>query len=61
MVPEHPASVQNSGSRRLPGPAPATEWLRLHSKEYGGQWVGLNGDRLIAHGPDAQEVYAAAN
>jgi Family of unknown function (DUF5678) len=36
------------------------EWLRVHSKEFGGQWVALDGDRLIAHGPDAMEVYAAA-
>jgi len=45
---------------RRPDPRPAMEWLRLHSKEYGGQWVALDGDRLIAHGPVAQEVYAAA-
>jgi len=30
------------------------------SKEFGGQWVALDEGRLIAHGPDAQEVYAAA-
>jgi hypothetical protein len=54
------ASGRNSGSRRRPDPAPAMEWLRLHSKEYGGEWVALDGERLIAHGPDAMEVYAAA-
>jgi uncharacterized protein DUF5678 len=37
------------------------EWLRLHSKEYDGQWVALDRDRLIAYGPDAEVVYAAAN
>jgi Family of unknown function (DUF5678) len=57
---EHAPSSQNSGSRRRPDPTPAMEWLRLHSKEYGGQWVALDGGRLIAHGPDAMEVYAAA-
>jgi Family of unknown function (DUF5678) len=57
---EHETSVQSSGSRLRPDPAPAIEWLRLHSKEYGGQWVALAGGRLIAHGPDAMEVYAAA-
>jgi hypothetical protein len=36
------------------------EWLRLHRKEYGGEWVALDGSRLIAHGPDAMEVYSAA-
>jgi hypothetical protein len=54
------ASGRNSASRRRPDPAPAMEWLRLHSKEYGGEWVALDGDRLIAHGPDAMKVYAAA-
>jgi hypothetical protein len=58
--PEYSVSPQISGSPRRPDPAPAMEWLRLHSKEYGGQWVALDGSRLIAHGPDAMEVYAAA-
>jgi len=60
MARESPASPQISGSRRRPDPTPAMEWLRLHGKDYGGQWVALDGGRLIAHGPDAQEVYAAA-
>lgn|GEM_PF-1457565 len=59
-APKQSASVQKYGSRRRPDPAPAMEWLRLHSKEYGGQWVALDGGRLIAHGQDAMEVYAAA-
>ena len=54
------ASVSTSGFRKRPDPAPAMEWLRLHNKEYGGEWVALDGRRLIAHGPDAMEVYAAA-
>jgi uncharacterized protein DUF5678 len=57
---EHAAGGHNSGSRLRPDPAPAMEWLRLHSKEYGGEWVALDGGRLIAHGPDAIDVYAAA-
>jgi len=36
-------------------------WLSEHAREYAGQWVALDGDRLIAHGPDARAVYAAAN
>src|SRR5262245_14094425 len=50
----------NSASRHRPDPTPAMEWLRRHSKEYSGQWIALDGDRLIAHGPDAMAVYAAA-
>ncbi len=56
--PERSANPQTSRPR--PDPAPAMEWLRIHSKDYGGQWVALDGDRLIAHGPDALAVYAAA-
>lgn len=38
----------------------ALEWMRQHRKEYGGQWVALDGDRLLAAGANAPEVYAAA-
>lgn len=36
------------------------QWLREHRNEYAGQWVALDGDRLIASGPDARPVYEAA-
>ena len=32
------------------------EWLRQHRDEYDGQWVALDGDRLLAHGLDLKEV-----
>jgi len=35
-------------------------WLRDHRREYIGQWVALDGNRLIAHGTDHQQVFAAA-
>lgn len=35
-------------------------WLDAHRAEYVGQWVALHGDRLIASGPNAEEVFAAA-
>lgn len=28
------------------------EWLEQHRHEYIGQWVVLDGDRLVGHGPD---------
>ena len=28
------------------------EWLKSHREEYGGQYVALDGDRLIAVGPN---------
>jgi hypothetical protein len=48
-----------------PRPAPDStremKWLREHRREYIGQWVALDGDRLIAHGANAKEVFAAAD
>ena len=35
-------------------------WIQAHRKEYLGQWVALDGDRLVAHGADARSVYLAA-
>ncbi len=29
-------------------------------EKYSGQWVALNGDRLMANGPTAKEVYSKA-
>ncbi|HEX4949553.1 MAG TPA: hypothetical protein VFZ34_22950 [Blastocatellia bacterium] len=37
------------------------QWLRENSRKYIGQWVGLEGDRLLVHGTDAKEVFAAAD
>lgn len=33
-------------------------WLREHQREYAKQWVGLEGDQLIAASTDAKEVFA---
>lgn len=46
---------------KQPDYRPSMLWLTEHAREYAGQWVALDGDRLIAHGPDARAVYAAAN
>jgi len=27
-------------------------WIAAHQEEYAGQWVALDGDRLVAHGDD---------
>jgi Family of unknown function (DUF5678) len=52
---------------REPQPAPAYDthereraWIESHRDEYFDQWVALDGDRLLAHGTDAREVYLAA-
>ncbi len=31
-------------------------WLKAHGNDYLGQWVALDGDRLVAHGADARAV-----
>lgn len=36
-------------------------WLSEHQQEYAGEWGALKGDRLIARGASAKEVYAAAD
>ncbi len=36
------------------------KWLRENREKYMGLWVALEGDRLIAHGPDALRVHAEA-
>lgn len=33
-------------------------WLEQHQAQYAGQWVALDGDRLMASGYSAQQVYA---
>jgi predicted DNA-binding antitoxin AbrB/MazE fold protein len=38
------------------GRMPEKEWLAAHGREYGGQWVALNGDELLSHGSDARGV-----
>ena len=37
-----------------------TEWLREHWRDYIGEWVVLDGDRLVGHGPDPRPIYAQA-
>ncbi len=56
-----------TNGKRVPLPVPYKdrsreyEWLKEHAREYAGQWVALEGDRLIAHGANAAEVFAAAD
>lgn len=58
-----PESAPSKKLQPLPVPNKDREmqWLLDHAREYVGQWVALDGDRLIAHGANAKEVYAAAN
>lgn len=36
------------------------KWLAEHGNEFSGQWVALDGDRLLSHGNNARDVYAEA-
>lgn len=38
----------------------AMTWIADHRAEYLGQWVALEGDRLISHGADAIQVHREA-
>jgi len=40
--------------------AKSLRWLDENREKYSGQWVALDGDRLIANGPTAKEVYSKA-
>lgn len=35
-------------------------WLEKYRTEFSGEWVALDGDRLVSHGLDGLEVYKAA-
>ncbi|MGE0882260.1 MAG: DUF5678 domain-containing protein [Blastocatellales bacterium] len=38
----------------------AKKWIDEHRAEYLGQWVALDGDRLIGHGFNARELHLKA-
>jgi len=40
-------------------PAPSLRWIEEHRAEFAGQYIALDGDRLVAHSADPQEVIAA--
>lgn len=38
----------------------ALQWIEENKAKYSGQWVALEGDRLLASGTDGKQVYADA-
>ncbi|MGH9752116.1 MAG: DUF5678 domain-containing protein [Blastocatellia bacterium] len=45
----------------VPDPEPSRRWMAAHRSKYAGQWVALDGDRLIAAGATEAEVADAAD
>ena len=55
------SSIKENGSQtHADRSAKSLRWLDENREKYSGQWVALDGDRLIASGPTAKEVYSKA-
>ena len=63
-VESHPLPQNGNPSENHPAPANERReeflWLANESQPYAGQWVALDGGRLIAHGTNLATVSAAA-
>jgi len=59
----HRDGTINNKLKPVPAPDSTREmrWLAEHQREYVGQWVALDGDRLIAASFNHEEVVAAAD
>jgi len=57
-----PSASRSAGSRRIVVKDRRREmqWIREHRNELAGQWVALEGDRVVASGTDARRVYELA-
>lgn len=55
-----PNRERNASQPHANRSAKSLRWLDENREKYSGQWVALDGDRLIASGPTAQEVYSKA-
>ncbi len=59
-----PAKVKAPLDKRVPSqPMPdrtkEMDWVEQHKHEYPGQWVALEGDRLVAASPNRMDISAA--
>lgn len=53
----YPSRQEHSDPVTLVDCGAELRWLAEHRNEYAGQWVALDGDRLIAAGREARQVY----
>jgi len=63
LLREQKEGERQNGGARIATPVTAEKewrWIREHKEEYRGQWVALDGDRLVAHGTDARSVFEKA-
>ena len=56
----HAKPIRNASQPHANRSAKSLRWLDENREKYSGQWVALDGDRLIASGPTAKEVYSKA-
>ncbi len=63
VVPPKPARASIKKASRIDMPDRSQEmlWIKKHRKEYAGQWIALDGDRLVSHGLDARKVFTTAS
>ncbi|MGH9752953.1 MAG: DUF5678 domain-containing protein [Blastocatellia bacterium] len=54
------ATRRPTSARQLVSRDREMQWLAENRIQYVGQWVVVEGDRLIAHGPNSREVFQAA-
>ncbi|MCI0490632.1 MAG: DUF5678 domain-containing protein [Blastocatellia bacterium] len=59
MTTERLNVVRKSSSGRI-DQKKKREWLRQHRHEYEGEWVVLDGNRLVGHGDDPRPLVAQA-
>src|SRR5678816_292675 len=55
-----PKRERNASQPHANRSAKSLRWLDENREKYSGQWVALDGDRLITSGPTAKEVYSKA-
>ena len=55
-----PNRERNASQPHANRSAKSLRWLDENREKYSGEWVALDGDRLIASGPTAKEVYSKA-
>lgn len=61
FAPTKPPRDKQLAPQPMPDSVREMRWLSDHAREYAGQWVALDGDRLIANSFDYQRVFDAAD